>query len=330
MMSLARKLDARLLEAEDDRVGVMLDLASRHHDRGNHADAVAVGVETVDACSDDPRRRSDALRTIARSLLAAEAFDLAAAAAARAIEDAIAAADPVREARAREVQGLLLLRRGHCPDARREYRLAGLRHRLARDTLAMKRAVMNIGHTYRQQGMSADASHRHEHAQVYFKQALRAYRIALATGEYADDDAAIAAATADCECRRGNFGLARIQIDRALVRAPRIENLAVVAEIHLIESRLHRATGDLRAAEWAGERACSAARPLRDEALARGLRALAAVSDAQGRFERASDLESQARDISIERERALAGLRAALATLWNRGVAVPSTPGRAA
>jgi tetratricopeptide (TPR) repeat protein len=213
------------------------------------------------------------------------------------------------------------MRRGHYREARAQYRLAGVRHRLARDTLAMKRSALNIGHTYRAQGIAAEAAHRHEHAQIQLKQALRAYRIALATGEYADDDAAIAAAAADCECRRGNFGLARIQIDRALVRAPRLENLTVVAEIHLIESRLHRATGDLRAAEWAGERACAAARPLRDEALIRGLLALSAVHDAQGRFERASDIESQAHDLSLERERNLAEIRSRLAALWNRGTA---------
>jgi tetratricopeptide (TPR) repeat protein len=319
MLSVVRKLERRLTQAEGDRIGVLIDLALRHHERGNHVDAVSVALEAVEACADDPRRRSDAQRIIARSLLVAEAYDLAATVAARAIQDAVTAADPGREARAREAQALLLLRRGHHADARREYRLAGLRHRLARDTLAMKRTAMHIGNTYRQQGIAAEASQRYQHAVVNLKQALRAYRIALVTGEFADDDAAIAAAAADCENRRGNFGLARIHIDRALVRAPRIENLAIVAEIHLVESALHRATGDLRAAEWAGERACAAARPLRDETLARGLLALAAASDAQGRFERGSDLENQARDIWIERQQVAARLRAELTTLWNAG-----------
>jgi tetratricopeptide (TPR) repeat protein len=317
MLSVVQKLDSRLLEAESDRVGVLLDLAARHHDRGNLAEAVTVGLEAVEACADDPRRRSDAHRIVARSLLAAEDYEQAGAAISRAIADAVAESDPAREARARDVQGTLFLRRGRFREAREQYRLAGLRHRLARDTLAMKRSALNIGHSYRAQGIASEASHRHEHAQVYLRQALRAYRIALATGEHADDDAAIAAAAADCECRRGNFGLARIQVDRALVRAPRIENLAVVAEIHLVESRLHRATGELRAAEWAGERACAAARPLRDETLIRGLLALSAVHDAQGRFERASDIESQAHELSLERERTLGAIRARLGRLIN-------------
>ena len=315
MLSVVQKFEKRLLQAEGDRVGVLLDLAVRHHDRGNHIDAVAVGLEAMAGCADDPRRRSDALRTVARSCFAAEAYDLAATAIERAIADAVAAADPAREARAREVQGTLLMRRGRFREARAQYRLAGRRHRLARDTLAMKRSALSIGHTYRAQGIAAEASHRQDHAQIHFKQALRVYRIALATGESADDDAAIAAAAADCECRRGNFGLARIQIDRALVRAPRIESLAVVAEIHLVESRLHRATGELRSAEWAGERACAAARPLRDEPLIRGLLALASVHDAQGRFERASDIETQAHELSLERERALCEIRRRLAEI---------------
>jgi tetratricopeptide (TPR) repeat protein len=318
MQSAVRSLERRLIHAESDRVGAMLDLATRHLERGNHEGAVTVGLETVEACAGDPLRRSDALRIVARSLFAAEAYELAATSAARAVQDAIAASDPTREARAREVQAALLMRRGRFREARAEFRIAGQRHRIARNTLAMKRTALSIGHSYRAQGIAAESNHRHEHAQMYFKQALRAYRIALVTGEFADDDAAIAAAAADCECRRGNFGLARIQIDRALVRAPRIENLAVVVEIHLVESRLHRATGDVRAAEWAGERACSAARPLRDESLIRGLLALSSVHDAQGRFERASDIETQAHDLSLERERELGQLRARLSALWSR------------
>lgn len=329
MQPVVQKLQQRLLEAESDRLGVMLDLAGRHQERGHHVDAVTVGLEAVDAAGGDPQRRSDALRIVARSLFAAEAYELAAIAAARAIEDAIVAGDDLRQARAREAMAALLMRRGHFREARTQYRLAGRRHRLSRETLAMKRTAMSIGHTYRAQGIAAESSHRHDHAQIHFKQALRAYRIALATGELADDDAAIAAAAADCEARRGNFGLARIQIDRALVRAPRIENLAIVVEIHLVESRLNRATGDLRAAEWAGERACAAGRALRDESLIRGLLALSAVHDAQGRFERASDVEKQAHELSLERERDLAAMRQQLSALWSSGAASESAPAAA-
>src|SRR4051812_25799356 len=102
MLSVVRKLERRLLQADGDRIGVLIDLALRHHERGNHVEAVSVALEAVDACDDDTRRRSDALRIIARSFCVAEAHDLAGTVAARAIQDAVTAADPGREARARE------------------------------------------------------------------------------------------------------------------------------------------------------------------------------------------------------------------------------------
>jgi len=323
MSAVVHRLGARLAEAQTDRTGALLDLVARHQERGKHAAAVAVGLDAVEASAADPIERCDALCGIARSLLAAEAYEMAARVTARAIHDAVTAEDPVREARARELHGLLLSRRGHFQAARQEFRIAGLKHRLARDTLAMKRAAVNIGHSYRHQGMAAEASGRVAHADVYYKQALRTYRIAFATGEFAADDAAIAAAAAECETRRGNFGLARIQLDRALALVPRVDDLSVVAEIHLAECRLLRAMGDLRAAEWAGERACVAARTLRDDTLARALRALSAVHDAQGRFERASDVEGRGRELLMQRHRALMLLREELATLWRRDNAAP-------
>jgi tetratricopeptide (TPR) repeat protein len=323
MSAVVHRLGARLAQAEADRTGALLDLMARHQERGKHAAAIAVGLDAVEASSADPLERCDALCGIARSLLAAEAHEMAGRVTARAIHDAVTAEDPVREARARELQGLLLSRRHHFQAARQEFRIAGLKHRLARDTLAMKRAAASIGHSYRHQGMAAEASGRVAHADVHYKQALRTYRIAVATGEFAAGDAAIAAAAAECESRRGNFGLARIQLDRALALAPRVEDPSVVAEIHLAECRLLRITGDLRAAEWAGERACVAARTLRDDTLARSLQALAAVHDAQGRFERASDVEGRSRELLIERHRALTLLREELATLWRRDSAAP-------
>jgi hypothetical protein len=104
---------------------------------------------------------------------------------------------------------------------------------------------------------------------------------------------------------------------------PRVEDPAVVAEVHLAECRLLRTTGDLRAAEWAGERACVAARNLRDDTLAHALLALAAVHDAQGRFERATDTEGRARELTVERQRRLTDLREALSALWRRDTAAP-------
>jgi tetratricopeptide (TPR) repeat protein len=322
MTAVVHRFDDRLATAGADRIGALLDLMGRHLERGKLASAVAVGLEAAESCPEDPRRRCDAHCALARALLEAEAFEMAAELCAHAIHDAVAAADPVREARARELQGALLTRRGLFHAARQEFRIAGVRHRLALDTLAMKRTARRIGDCYRLQATEAVASGRPEHADVNFKQALRAYRAALATGEYANDDAAIAAAAAECEARRGNFGLARIQVDRALALCARIEDPAILAEIHLAECRLLCWTGDLRAAEWAGERACAAARKLRDNTLALALQALADVHDAQGRFERASDVENQGRELLLERHRSLSQLRAELGSLWRRDASV--------
>ena len=324
LTAVVHRLGDRLAEAEGDRVAALLDLVSRRLERGKLAAAVAVGWEAVDACGADPARRCDALCAIAQAMLAAEAYDLAGELAVRAVNDAVAAAQPDREARARELHGQLLLRRGLHAAARKEYRIAGVRHRLARDMLAMKRTAKELGHSYRLQAMAAAATGRHDHAQVNLRQALRAYRIALATGECANDDAAIAAAAAECESRRGNYGLARIQVARALALAPLVDDPEVRAQIHLAECRLLRCTGDLRAAEWSGERACVAARALRDDTLANALQALADVHDAQGRFERATDVENQSRELLIERHRALALLRSELKMLWRREAGAPA------
>ena len=323
MAAVVHRLGDRLARAEADRIGALLDLMARHAERGKLASAVAVGLEAAGACSSDPRRRCDAQCAIARILLEAEAHEMAAEIIARAIQDGIVAADPVREARARELQGLLLIARGQFQAARREFRIAGMRHRVVLDTLSMKRAARRIGDCYRLQGSEALASRRPEHAEANFKQALRAYRAALATGEYANEDAAIAASAAQCEGRRGNYGLARIQVDRALALGARVQDPAVRAGIHLAECQLLRWSGDLRGAEWAGERACAAARMVRDDTLATALQALADVHDAQGRFERASDLENQGRELLLERHRELSQLRAELGALWRREAAVP-------
>jgi tetratricopeptide (TPR) repeat protein len=318
MSAVVHRLGDRLARAESDRAGALVDLMARHMERGKLVAAVAVGLEAIEACAADVRRRCDVLTALARALLEAEAHEMAAEVTSRAIQDAVVGADRAREARARELQGTLLIRRGHFQAARRELRIAGVRHRLALDTLSMKRTARKIGDCYRLQAAAAAASGRPEHAEVNFRQALRAYRAALATGEHTNDDAAIAAAAADCEARRGNYGLARIQVDRALALAARVDDAAVLAEIHLAECRLLRWAGDLRAAEWAGERACVAARQLRDGTLAHALQALADVHDAQGRFERASDIENQGRELLLERHRAASMLRAELGSLWRR------------
>jgi len=315
MQSVVRRLESRLVAAEADRPGALLDLAARHFERGKHVSAVTVALDAAEASSGNPSRRSQAYCIGARALMAMEANDNARDLAARAIAEAVQADDPVLEARAREVQATLLMRRGHFPLARDEYRIAGLRDRLTGSTVDMKRMTMGVANSYRQQGIVAGASGRHAHANAHLKQALRAYRTALATGESPNEDAAIAAAVSDCECRLGNFGLALIQIQRAEALLPGVDDQAVIAEVHLAMCRLHRVQGELKQAEWAGERACNAAHNANDEVLARGLLALAAVHDSQGRFERASDIESRGHDVLLSHHRALERMRAELGTI---------------
>jgi tetratricopeptide (TPR) repeat protein len=323
MHSVVRKLESRLIEAEADRPGALLDLAARHLERGKPVSAVTVALDAVEASPGNPSRRSEAYCIGARALMAIEANDNARDLAARAIVEAVQADNPLLEARAREVQARLLMRRGHFPLARHEYRMAGLRHRLSGLVLEMKRMAMGIADTYRQQGIVAGAGGRHAHSHVQLKQALRAYRAALATGENANDDAAIAAAASDCECRLGNYGLARIHLDRAESLLPRVDDAAVIAEVHLAQCRLHRVQGELKQAEWAGERACNAAHSANDEVLARGLLALAAVHDSQGRFERASDTESRGHETLLTHHRALERMRAELGTIPLHSTFVP-------
>ena len=160
MAAVVHRLGDRLARAETDRIGALLELMSRHLERGRLASAAAVGLEAIEACPADPRRRCDALTAIARILLDAEAYDFAAEVAARAIEDGVVAADPVREARARELLGLLLIRRGLFQTARQEFRIAGMRHRAVLDTLSMKRAARRLGDCYRLQGTEEHARDR--------------------------------------------------------------------------------------------------------------------------------------------------------------------------
>jgi tetratricopeptide (TPR) repeat protein len=315
MQSVVRKLGDRLVAAEADRPGALLDLAARHLERGKPVSAVTVALDAAAASEGNPARRSQAYCLGARALMAIEANDNARDLAARAIVEAVQAGDAMLEARAREVQASLLMRRGHFPLARHEYRMAGLRHRLSGSVVEMKRMAMGIANSYRQQGIVAGAGGRHAHANANLKQALRAYRAALATGESPNEDAEIAAGAADCECRLGNYGLARIHIERAEGLLPRVDDQAVVAEVHLAMCRLHRVQGELKQAEWAGERACNAAHSAGDEVLARGLLALATVHDSQGRFERASDIESRGHDVLLSHHRALERMRAELGTL---------------
>lgn len=282
-----------------------------HCQQGDYVSAVATGLEAVDAYGeDDLAGRSNALQSIALALLALEAFDLAEAAAERAVHDACAARDGEREARARGVFGAILVRRERFDAARHQFRSAGHHHRLVGDTVEMKRTAMHLGDTYRAQATAFERAGRAPQARFYWRQALRAYRIALATGASADDDAIATTAAAECHLCLGDIGSARANIARALHLAARVSRPATLAAGHLGESRILEAIGDLKGAEWACERACAAAETLVHEPmLARCLDALAAIHDAQGRFTQASDVKMRSRELALERAVALARIR---------------------
>src|SRR6187200_2748292 len=96
MSAVVHRLGDRLVQANSDRIGALLDLMARHLERGKLPAALAVGLEAVEACAMDPRRRCDALCAMARALLEAEAHEMASELTARAIQDAVVSRDPVR------------------------------------------------------------------------------------------------------------------------------------------------------------------------------------------------------------------------------------------
>src|SRR5215207_3245847 len=126
MSAVIHRLGDRLAQAQSDRVGALMDLMARNMERGKVPAVIAVGLEAVEACAQDPRRRSDVLCAMGRALVEAEAYEMAGELAARAIHDAVACHDIALAARARELQGTLLMRRRQYQAAREEFRIAGL------------------------------------------------------------------------------------------------------------------------------------------------------------------------------------------------------------
>ena len=306
-----------------------------HYQRGDYVAAVATGLDAVEAYADgDLLGRSHALQSIALALLSVEQLDLAESVAARAVADARASGDAPQEAGALCVHGSILADQGHFNAARRQFRRAGATFRLQRDPVRQKKAISNLGHTYRNQ---ADAHELAGLAQgrFYLKQALRVYGIALATGRTdADaDDAIILGGIAECECRLGNLDAAFAAITRALALARDNESLVILAPCMLWEGRILKAMGDLDGSARALERAVQAAESLEDKAsLAECLVALCAVEDQRGRFERATDLERRAARVMAERATLLARVRTELGPLWERYTAErpAAAPGSAA
>lgn len=290
-----------------------------HYQRGDYVAALATGIDAVEAYADgDLLGRSNALQSIALALFAVEAYDRAQAMAARSVADAKASADPQREAGARSVQGCILTDRGRFNDARRHFRHAAACHRLLGDPIRLKKSIANIGHTYRQQGIAHENAGRLQ-AAFYWKQALRVYRIALANGQGDADDAIILGAMAECELRLGNVPAAFAEVARALALAREVGSEIILAPCHLWESHILKAMGKLDDAVRACERAVEAAEELEhDEILGDTLKALSALEDQRGRFERASDLEQRALRLALERENFLARVRDEMGPLWDR------------
>jgi tetratricopeptide (TPR) repeat protein len=310
-----------IARARKDTVSIGRALAAAtlcHYQRGDYLSTVATGLDAVEAYADtDLPGRSSALQSIALALHCVKAPELAQVTAERAVADARQAQDAMREASARTVLGVILSERGLHKSARREFRGAGALYRREGDTLRLKKATANIGHTYRHQGESLAAAGKQGAANFQWKQARRIYEIALGIEASAADDAIVLGALAECECRLGRLDAAHDFIEAAL--ACRLDTPIIMAPCHLWHARILLAQGDLRGAERACERAREGAQRMEHgDVLAACLTMLSQLNDLQGRFETAHDLERRALEVTLEREAALAAVREQLASLWER------------
>jgi len=289
-----------------------------HYQRGDYIAAVATGLDAVAAYADDDRPgRSAALLSVALALHCVKASELAQVTAEQAVADAVEASDVLREANARSVMGVILADRGKPREARRQFRAAAARYREAGDTLRVKKATSNIGHTYRYQGNTESQEGKPALAAMRWKQARRVYETALRSATTPADDAIVLGALAECECRLGELDVARAHAEQALALA--VEVPLIQAPCHLWHARILKAQGDLKAAERASERAREAAVRLEHgEVLATCLLLQSKLNDLQGRFETAQDLERRAREVTLEREAELARVREELALVWER------------
>jgi tetratricopeptide (TPR) repeat protein len=310
-----------IARARRDTVAIGRALAAAtlcHYQRGDYLSAVATGLDAVEAYADADRPgRSSALQSIALALHSVRATELAEVTARRAVADAVEAGDGLREAHARSVLGVILADGGAHRDGRREFRRAAALYRREGDEVRLKKATANIGHTYRYQGNAEVENGRTGLAQMRWKQARRVYETALRWPTTQADDAIVLGALAECECRMQETTEALAHVEAALARTndmPIIE-----APCHLWHARILQATGDLKGAERACERAREAAQRIEHgEAMATCLQLQSHLNDLQGRFETAQDLERRAKEVALERDAALGQVRAQLATLWER------------
>lgn len=310
-----------IARARKDTVSIGRALAAAtlcHYQRGDYLSAVATGLDAVEAYADtDLPGRSSALQSIALALHCVKAPELAEVTAERAVEDARRAHDAMREASARSVLGVILSESGRHKAARRQFRGAGALYRREGDTLRLKKATANIGHTYRHQGEALAAAGKQGAANFQWKQARRVYEIALAIEAHEADDAIVLGALAECECRLGRLEPAQRAIEAALAKP--LDSPMITGPCHLWHARILLARGDVKGAERACERAREGAQRMEHgDLLAACLTMHSQLNDLLGRFETAHDLEKRAREVTLEREAALAAVRAQLASLWDR------------
>jgi tetratricopeptide (TPR) repeat protein len=289
-----------------------------HHQRGDFPAAVAAGLNAVEAFEEsDLAGRSSALQGVARALLAVEALDLAEEAAERAAADALKGGNPTVEAGARTVLGSILMIGNRFGEARRLFREAGAIQRRLGDTLQLKKSAANIADGYLSSANQARLRGDDSSARLLWRQAKRVFRVAVATGASAAEDALALAGIAECEWRLDNHAEALAAARRAVELAEHTRSPLVLAQCRLWESHALRAVGDLDAAR----RACEAARNAAEQVehgriLAECLKAESRLNDLAGRFESAHDLEQRAEHVSIEREEFFARIRHEVVLLW--------------
>lgn len=312
-----------IARARNDRTSTARALAVAmrcHHQRGDYAAAVAAGLDAVETFGDaDPPGRSIALQGVAQALVAVEAFDLAEDVARRAAADAAASGNPAVDAGARTVLGTLLMIGERFDEARRCFREAGAIQRRRGDTLQLKRSAANIAHGYLRQANDANRQGEAPRARLLWRQAIRVFRVTVATGHSPVEDALAQAGIAECEWHLDNPNEALAAALGGLVFANESRSPLALAHCHLWESHALRDLGKLDAARRACESARDAAEQLEhDPILAECLKAESRLNDLAGRFESAHDLEMRAECVVIEREALLARIRDEIALMWSR------------
>lgn len=293
-----------------------------HYARCDYVSAVSVGLNAVDAFAErDLPGRSSVLQVVAQALLAVESYDLAEQVAERAAFDAHSGGDVIAEAGARTIWGSILTQRDRFAAARRQFREAGILQRRVGDKLMLKCCAASIAQGYRTQGNELMLTGDLARARLMWRQAIRVYRVAIATGLSYAEDALAYACIAECECRLERPEAALAAVREGLDYAIQSSSPLVLAHCHLWESQALNALGKLEAARRACECARNAAEQLdHDAVLAECLKAESRLNDLSGRFESAQDLETRAAATEMEREAFFSRIREEVAQLWIRHV----------